>query len=112
MNQASAEVPIEESEWGIAAFNQVTSLVIRPARIAESPAQLECRLYKIVEHGDGPGSANYVIGEVVQIHLREDLVGLPESIRPVGRLGGQLYIDTASGELFALARPSGSPNRQ
>lgn len=112
MNQTSANVPMEESEWGIAAFNQVTSRSIRPARVAESPVQLECRLFAIVEHGDGPGSANYVIGEVLQIHLREELVGSPESIRPIGRLGGQMYIDTATGELFSMARPSGSPNRQ
>lgn len=110
MNITSARVGPTESEWRFTGFTPLESHRVQPKRVAESPVQLECELFQVVSHGDGPSAANYVIGEVVQFHLDEDVLEgtrpLPEKLRTVGRMGGEFYIDTAVPELFRLPRPS------
>jgi flavin reductase (DIM6/NTAB) family NADH-FMN oxidoreductase RutF len=100
MNQTSRPLPSAESEWDWTSFTAVPSDHVLPARVLESPAQLECRLYDVVEHGLGPNAARYVIGEVHVVHHRELMPRL------VARLGGPDYLDTAAFEVFSLARPS------
>jgi len=85
------------NEFAAAGLTMAPSQKVQPPRIAESPLQLECRVFQIVAHGEGPGSANYVIGEVLQIHRRVE-------VHPVGRLSGADYLDTKSMEIFRLPR--------
>src|SRR5438270_205860 len=63
MNTASAEFPYGVNEWDQCGFTSVPSVRVKPARVAESPLAIECRLFQLVPHGSGPLSANYVIGE-------------------------------------------------
>lgn len=105
MNRTSLRLDPDESEWAETKFTKAPSIVIAPPRVLESPAQLECRVFTIIQHGDGPGAANYVIGEVVWVHLADSDLPL-EQIRTLGRMGGSLYVDTAIPELFTLVRPS------
>lgn len=100
MNAASAALAPHESEWALTGFTPVESEIVRPPRVAEALAQLECRVFAIVAHGDGPSAARYVIGEVLRLHLRAGV------IETVARLGGPEYLDTATGERFGLERPS------
>lgn len=100
MNAASAPLAPHESEWDVAGFTPLASELVRPPRVAESHAQLECRLFDVVAHGEGPTAARYVIGEVVRLHLRVDV------FETIARMGGSEYFDTATGERFRLIRPS------
>ena len=100
MNAASAALAADESEWGPSGFTPLASEVVTPARVAQSLAQMECRLFRIVEHGDGPSAARYVIGEVVRLHLAEG------AFETIARLGGADYLDTENGERFGLTRPA------
>lgn len=114
MNRASLELGPGESEWPASGLTMAPCALVRPARVAESPVSFECRVFEIVRHGRGPHATNYVIGEVVALHLAESVwdgerLHLGE-LRLVGRLGGQEYLDTAIPEIFALARPSGAPS--
>ena len=74
MNQTSAPYPFGVSEWEKAGFTAANSVIVKPARVLECPLALECKLFKVVPHGDGPLSANYVIGEVVCIHISNALL--------------------------------------
>ncbi len=109
MNATSRRLPPEESEWDLTSFTAIPSTEMRPARVQESFAHFECKLFQIVTHGAGPGAANYVIGEVVVAHLRDDLVvdGHPDphKIAPIARMGADLYLDLAEAEGFRLTRP-------
>ena len=100
MNAASASLGPGESEWSLTGFTALASELVRPARVAESLAQLECRLFEVIAHGDGPTAARYVIGEVVRLHLDE------AAFETIARLGGKDYLDTATGRTFALNRPT------
>ena len=110
MNQTSFSFPAGESEWPASGFTQVTSAAVSPPRVAESPIHYECRLYEIVHHGTESGAACYVIGEVVAMHVRSALWSDhldPDSIQPLARLGGPMYLDTATLERFMMERPKG-----
>ncbi len=109
MNACSASLGPQVSEWDCAEFTPLPSLKVKPARVAESLAQMECRLHTIVEHGFGVSSARYVIGEVVQFHASKELfdgdVIDVAKIETIARMGGPGYIDTGSLQLFELQRP-------
>ena len=117
MNTASAAFPRGTDEFTQAGFTPVASDTIRPPRVAESPASMECRLFALVPHGDGPLAAHYVIGEVLRIHLDDDILdpaGFPDPthLDLLGRLGGDWYLHTPTSSMFELARPSDPPASQ
>jgi flavin reductase (DIM6/NTAB) family NADH-FMN oxidoreductase RutF len=107
MNKTSAELPPEVNEWEVGGFTPVASLTVRPARVAESPVNLECRVHQIVPLGDGPGAGNLVIGRVLLIHVEDHLLVsgrvASERLRAIGRMGGARYARTDS--TFDMRRP-------
>ncbi len=107
MNQTSAPYPHEFDEWEVSGFTQAASSHVRPARVAESPLSCECRVFQIVSHGEGAGASRHVIGEILAMHVDENLLRGDEigRIEPIARLGGPDYIDLADGSRFALQRP-------
>lgn len=109
MNATAFGYPHEFDEWTVSGFTAGPSQVVRPDRVLESPAQFECKLHQVIRHGSGPLSTIYVIGEIVWIHLREEIWNGGSfdrsALRAVGRMGGAEYIDTACGELFEMPRP-------
>jgi flavin reductase (DIM6/NTAB) family NADH-FMN oxidoreductase RutF len=72
MTIAGAEFPVDESEIDAVGVTLLPSLRVKPPRIAESPINLECELAKIVDVG-----RNLVLfGEVIEMHIRDDLIDL------------------------------------
>ncbi len=110
MNQASADYPPEVDEFEAAGFTKAASVKVKPWRAAECPIAMECRLFRIVEHGTGPLRANYIIGEVVYFHIEESLFqdGRVDSaaIDAIGRLGGPMYTHVTRESIFSLPRPA------
>lgn len=100
MNETSASLGPDESEWESSGFTALASELVRPPRVEESLAQMECRLFEIVAHGEGASAARYVIGEVVRLHLRE------APFSSIARMGGADYFDTTTGERFTIERPN------
>ncbi|MEZ0324714.1 MAG: flavin reductase family protein [Fimbriimonas sp.] len=98
--RASADTP----KWERSGFGQLASVSVRPPRVAESLVQLECKVFQILEHGTGPGSARYVIGEVLVAHVSPELLlqgkVSGDLVHPIARMGGKAYVDTAALELF------------
>jgi len=109
MSQASADYPPEVDEFEMAGFTKAPSVKVKPWRAAECPIALECKLYKIVEHGEGPYHANYVIGEVVYLHVAEAVMtnGRVDAAKldVVARLGGPNYTRVTKESIFGMARP-------
>ncbi|MBN9502471.1 MAG: flavin reductase family protein [Armatimonadetes bacterium] len=109
MNLTSKGYPADVSEWEIAGLTPAPSVKVKAPRVAESLVQFECKLYQVIEHGHGPGSARYVIGEVLYAHLHPTLWDgekvVDELVRPIARMGGPHYLDTNALEFFSLERP-------
>ncbi len=109
MNLSAIEAPADLNEFEFAGLEMAPSVVVRPPRVAASPIHFECRLAQIVDLGDEPGSGSVVIGRVVHIHIREDvLIGEDkidvQRLQPIARLAGNYY--THLGEIFEMARPA------
>jgi flavin reductase (DIM6/NTAB) family NADH-FMN oxidoreductase RutF len=107
MNQTSAEVGPEVSEFELAGLTRAPSEVVAPFRVAESPVSFECKRYQIVEVSDQPGGGSLILGTVVRVHVRDDLYQdgriLLERWKPVARLAGAGYARVT--DTFELARP-------
>jgi flavin reductase (DIM6/NTAB) family NADH-FMN oxidoreductase RutF len=108
LNATSAELPRGQSEAEHAHLTLVPSAKVEPPRVAESPVHLECRVRQIIPIGDGPIAANLVIGEIVMIHIEEQVLDSsgqvdPRKLAAIARLGGSDYCRT--GDLFQMDRP-------
>src|SRR4051794_16610604 len=96
VNLSSKELAPDESEVALTGLHTVPSAKVLPPRLAESPVNLECKVRQIVPCGTGPGAGNLVIGEVLVVHVRDDLFDAagrvdPRKLRTVGRLGGDYW---------------------
>ncbi|HLW68130.1 MAG TPA: flavin reductase family protein [Gemmataceae bacterium] len=108
INLSSKEVPPEESEIKLTGLHTLPSLKVKPPRLAESPINMECVVRQIVPVGNGPISANLVIGEIVMMHIDDSLLDAngridPRKLRTIARLGGDYYCRTS--DLFEMKRP-------
>ena len=108
INKTSAELPHEMSEVAFAGLTTIPSVKVKPPRIAEAPVAMECIVKQIIPCGTGPIAANLVIGEVVMMHIDEEVLdgkgGVdPRKLKTVARLGGAYWCHTS--DLFELKRP-------
>jgi flavin reductase (DIM6/NTAB) family NADH-FMN oxidoreductase RutF len=105
MNLSSATLPHGADEFAHAGVEKTDCGVIDCARVAGTPAALECRMTQIIQI---EGAANYVVfGEVIGVHLRDDCVidGRFDvtHYEPLSRLGYRDY--TRVREVFEIIRP-------
>lgn len=108
MNLSSAELPSEESEFQLTGLQVSRSAVVKAPGVSSSPIRMECRLLQHLALDDGPGGANIVLGEIVHMHLDDNVLDSTGYADPllldlVGRLGGAAYCRTT--EQFELPRP-------
>lgn len=92
MNVCAVDYAPEVNELQRAGFTALPSVRVRPPRIAEAPAALECRLLQIVDLGRKP--YHVVFGEVVYFHYHEGIVDERFHVdagrmNPIGRLAGK-----------------------
>jgi flavin reductase (DIM6/NTAB) family NADH-FMN oxidoreductase RutF len=106
-NATSAEVAAEVDEFELAHLTKIPSVAVRPPRVAESPAQMECKLLQVLYTGHAPGGGVIVLGEVVRFHLRADLIDDfrvdPVGLDAVGRMAGNTWVRTR--DRIELIRP-------
>lgn len=109
MNLCSMPLPPGESEIPLAGFTTASSEHVRPPRIVEAPAALECTRHTTLELGN---RREIVVGEVRAIALREALLLDEEKLHvdhegldTIARLGGNFY--ATSRDTFEMKRPDG-----
>jgi flavin reductase (DIM6/NTAB) family NADH-FMN oxidoreductase RutF len=99
---AAAAEPLdyEESEFELTGLTTAASRVVKPPRVAESPVAFECRTVQVIRTNPGrPAGGNIVIGEVVHVFVRDDLINErfhidAARLAAVGRMGGLGYTRT------------------
>jgi flavin reductase (DIM6/NTAB) family NADH-FMN oxidoreductase RutF len=111
MNATSGALAEGESEFTAAGLDPAPCRIVRPPRVATSPASLECR---VVQSGelvdiDGRGTGGfYVIGQVVGVHLDEAAMTDGQfdmlKARTVARCGYRDYTEVTT--LFSALRPT------
>lgn len=96
MNATSTALPAGTDEMRFARLTPAPSRQVRPPRVAESPVHLECRyLQTVVLPASADGANAVIFGEVVGIHIDDDLIkdGRVDILaaRPIARLGYSEY---------------------
>jgi len=106
-NATAAEVPPDVDEFQISGLTAVPSTMVRPPRVAESPAQMECKLLQVIYTSHKPGGGVIVLGEIVRFHVRRELVDDfrvdPAGLDAVGRMAGNTWVRTR--DRLELIRP-------
>ncbi|OHC82971.1 MAG: hypothetical protein A3G73_01115 [Rhodospirillales bacterium RIFCSPLOWO2_12_FULL_67_15] len=115
MNLSSAGLPRGESEFAYAGLAAAPSKLVRPPRVAESPAALECKVTQVVrllnmEGLETPGTL--VLGQVIGMHIDERFMknGRFElaAVQPIARCGYDEYAVVE--RVFSLKRPESGGN--
>jgi flavin reductase (DIM6/NTAB) family NADH-FMN oxidoreductase RutF len=103
MVHASGDWPEDVDEFELTGLTPLPSELVKPPRVAESPAHLECQVDRIVELGESA----LVIGRILLVHVRDEVMtdGRVDvtKLRPIGRLGGDGYAPIR--EVLHLPRP-------
>src|SRR5579883_1775774 len=107
MNATSAEVGPEVDEFDLSGLTPLASELIRPPRVAESHAQMECRLRQLLPIGEAPGGGTVIFGDVLRFHVDEAVIDGsridPAKLNAIGRMGGPTYVRTR--DRFDMPRP-------
>lgn len=102
VSAAAEDLPYGESEFDLTGLETEPSVVVAPPRVADSPYCFECRTLQLIRTNPGvPGSGNLVIGEIVHIRLKDDLINSrwhvnPRQLQAMGRMGGENYCTTSA----------------
>jgi flavin reductase (DIM6/NTAB) family NADH-FMN oxidoreductase RutF len=116
MNLTAARVGRDVDEFALAGLTPAASTFVRPPRVLESPAAMECRYWKTVEmpvHGPQGKPHAVIFGLVVGIYINDDLIvdGMVNTreIRPIARMGYRDYADVSAAAMFTMASPPLDP---
>lgn len=111
MNITAAPVAHDVDEMQLAGLEPAPSTMVRPPRVALSPAALECKLLSIIQLKDLQGrSLNvfHISGQVVGVHINPDYLvdGIFDSARArnLARCGYRGFYSSID-QLFELDRP-------
>lgn len=108
-NLASTEFEKGIDEFEKAGFTKLPSDFVKPPRVAESKAHLECKVLQIIETGTGGGAANLVICEILAMHISEEVLDETGAISPfkfdqVARLNANFWARMIPESIFEMPR--------
>jgi flavin reductase (DIM6/NTAB) family NADH-FMN oxidoreductase RutF len=88
MNICAIDFPRGQSEVEAAGLLLTPSIVVKPPRLKDSPASLECRRLQTLDIGKN----HIILGQILHLSVRDDLIDpatlhiLPQ-LKPIGRMG-------------------------
>lgn len=111
MSLASCEYPAGVNEFIKSGLTPIASDMVKPFRVKESPAQLECKVLQIIETGHEGGAGNLVICEVLCMHIDDNVLDVAGNIDPhkidlVARMGGNYYCRASGSAVFEVPKPN------
>lgn len=106
MSVTSGSFSADDDEFAIAGLTAVAGHKVGAPLVAESPANLECKVRQIIEIG-ASGSTELVVGDVLVIHVEDEVLDGTridnDALRAVGRMAGNTYVRTR--ERFEVRGP-------
>lgn len=113
MNKTSAPLARGQSEFAHAGLEMAPSRMVKPPRVAASPAALECRHVQTIrlETMEGEALDQYlVMGQVIGVHIDDAFIkdGAVDTaaMRPIMRGGYMEYFVATPETKFAIQRPT------
>ena len=112
MNQSAKNYPSHVDEFKEIGLTPLMADIVKSPRIAESPINLECNLIQFVKFKDPPRSSTFVIGEVVRMHVKDEVFVngkiTSSELGMIGRLWGDYYCRVT--DRIAMKRPEDFPS--
>ncbi|MGZ3788116.1 MAG: flavin reductase family protein [Bacteriovorax sp.] len=106
INLTSTELPYGEDEFKFAGLTPIDSHVVKAKRIKESLIHFECIFRDRLNYGNHPGAGQLITGEVVKVHIAEDIMEngriITSKLKPVGRGAGNDWF--RCGDTFSMER--------
>ena len=99
MHRSADDVAPDVDEFAFVGIDQAPCVKIKPPRVKQAVAAMECTLHSAIALGTGPGGANLVIGNVVYFHIDDALVD-EKVLHTIGRVGRREYTEVK--ETFRL----------
>lgn len=110
MNQTSAPYPPDVSEFIEAKLTPIKADLVKPALVAESPLNMECRVLQIMQFGKASEIYSFIIGEVLRVHIQDKFYSKQtkrvSGLRAIGRLGGEQDLYCRGQDTFKMKRPT------
>lgn len=106
MSVTSGSFSADDDEFAIAGLTAVGGHRVGAPLVAESPANLECKVRQIIDIGESRRT-QLVVGDVLAIHVEDEVLDGTridnDALRAVGRMAGNTYIRTR--DRFEVRRP-------
>jgi len=107
MNASCEGFSPEVDEFKTLGIEEVESIKVAPPGVAMSPVRFECKLQQVIKLSEGAMGGSLMLLQVVAIHsadhCAQDQTIMTNSIKAVGKMGGDSYCNTTQG--FDLSRP-------
>ncbi len=106
MNITSMAFDEDIDEFKEADLTPEPSLIVKAPRIKESPINIECKKFEIINIG----KMGIIFGEIVNFHIKDELLNEKgyvdtKKIEIVGRLGGTEYCIISENNTIEIKRP-------
>ncbi len=106
MNITSVAFDEDIDEFKEADLTPEPSLIVKAPRIKESPINIECKKFEIINIG----KMGIIFGEIVNFHIKDELLNEKgyvdtKKIEIVGRLGGAEYCIISENNTIEIKRP-------
>jgi len=106
MNKTATAYPPHIDEFEKTNLTPIRSEIVSPPMVKESPIRMECRLKQILEFGENLKYHNFVIGEVVMVHIKDEFVldGHVQAgkLNIIGRLGSMENLYCRTTDMFKI----------
>ena len=108
---ASCEYGKGVNEFTKAGFTQLSSTLVKPPRVAESPASFECKVNQVIPLGSEGGAGNLIICEILLAHFKNEILDEhghvdPQKLDAVARMGGDFYCRAYGDNVFTVPKPN------
>ena len=108
MVQTARAYPPDVDEFKETGLTPIKADLVGAPLLAESPINMECRLLQILEFGREPRKNEFVVGEVVKVHIKDEFIVdgqlQPLKLKVIGRLSGHGKTYCRTTEIFEITR--------
>jgi flavin reductase (DIM6/NTAB) family NADH-FMN oxidoreductase RutF len=108
---ASCEYPKGVNEFVKAGFTEISSVRVKPPRVAESPASFECKVNQVISLGNEGGAGNLIVCEILLAHFKNEILDEhghvdSQKLDAVARMGGDFYCRAHGESIFTVPKPN------
>ena len=110
MSLSSSPYQSNVDEFLKSGLTPLESESVRPSRVKESPVQMECDVFNVMELGENGGAGNLIMCKIKKIHIQENVLDANNMIDQlkidlVSRMGGDWYCRSDKNSMFEIKKP-------